>query len=153
MGKLTPIAPALNSLFMFVVVYFKRELTNADYHLFHPIWWVHFQPIANTTHAYMLFFFHNSIPRLPFKWRNFPIGYSIAFCFEYVNFFFILQSAASVLCFLTGSYIILTAIIKDVENELRILNVKFKDDKTQPKLREKFHEIIQVHSDAKQLSF
>lgn len=99
------------------------------------------------------FLFFAPPSRLPFNWKTFPIGYSIAFCFEYVNFSFILQIAACVLCFLTGSYLMLTAIIDDIENELETLNENYKANQTDKTFSKQFHEIIQIHSDAKQLSF
>lgn len=90
--------------------------------------------------------------RLPFNWKMFPVGYPVAFCFQYLHLFWMANEAFLVSSFMTSCYFMLRAITADIRHELIALNENLNPNKNYLKSRTKFYELIQFRSDAKQLS-
>lgn len=89
--------------------------------------------------------------RLPFNWKT-PLGYSIAFCAQSVTVFYTCFSVSSVVSFLIGSCWMLTTIVEDIANDFSFLNERQSQDEKRKSIKRHFLNIVQLYSDANQLS-
>ena len=95
--------------------------------------------------------FYFQIDRLPFNWKN-PIGYGIAVALQISIVSYPLRYLA---CFFTlafGAYLIGTTIAKHVVEDMKSTNDDIKFSKSKIDVFKKLSELIQMHSDAKQLN-
>lgn len=89
--------------------------------------------------------------RLPVDWKT-PHGYAIAFVVELCGSFYTTYIVVPYLCLAIGSLSIINAFVKDISNDLSMLNVTKGTDENHSKIKERFCDIIQRFSDAKELS-
>lgn len=92
------------------------------------------------------------ISRLPFNWKT-PLGYlAVLFC-ESVLAFYTIMFVAAIGCLLIGSCWIVILLIEDITSDLSPLT---RDDETSDRtgtnLTVQVYNIVQFHSDVKQLS-
>lgn len=88
---------------------------------------------------------------LPFDWQT-PCGYLIALGTQFASAFGVLFSATTVLGFLVGSCWIFVKIVDDITTDLKHLNENVSSDRTMRIMKMRLHDIIEIYSDAKQLS-
>lgn len=90
--------------------------------------------------------------RVPFDWRN-PIGYLIVVCILLAGTYATFICVMPIVVFLIGCCWLFIAFVKDISNDLPLLN-EFKtcDRQIQQQRIEAFCNIIELFSDAKQLS-
>lgn len=92
--------------------------------------------------------FFNSI-RFPFNWRT-PLGYLIAFSGQSLGLFYIVQFYCAILCYFYEFCLFSTAFAEDIRREFIALTEAKKKSK---EFQEKMTEIIDLHSQAKELSW
>lgn len=88
---------------------------------------------------------------MPVDWRT-PYGYVIAFMVEVFGSFYATYIVVPYLCLAISSLSIINAFIKDIANDLPMLNVTKASDKNHKKINERFCDIVQRFSNAKELS-
>lgn len=95
--------------------------------------------------------FYCPFHRSPVDWKT-PLGFLITSVFEALSFFAVVLCLIQTLCFYTGSCWLLITFAKDIANDLELLNVGGRSDRSRKKMRERFSKVIQIHMDVKQLS-
>lgn len=137
------------------IIKYTKGLDNFEYTIVYQAWWVLVFKQAYTNADEILQSFSFSLKkfyRFPFDRNTFPLGYTLASCFE-VTFTIL----GTYICgisfnFLNGSRIILTAYIEDIKQELRSLNDRLKSERPNQTDQLKLVEIINLHLETKQLS-
>lgn len=89
--------------------------------------------------------------RFPFDWKN-PFGYSIATITEFWGIAYALKLTAILHSIGLGMFLISIAEIKDIKNQLRQINKWAKAEENPIRILTKLTELIQYHSDVKELS-
>lgn len=90
--------------------------------------------------------------RFPFDRRTFPIGYLLSFSFEMVLLFYDCIAAAFFPQFMLGCAFMLMAFIEDIQQDLKSLNESAKNGVNPLQFQKRFNTVIQLHSNAKELS-
>lgn len=93
-----------------------------------------------------------SIFRFPFNWKT-PFGYLVAYILNCCATFCVIYGHYMVFCFLIGSSWLTITCVKDITNDLNNLTVKRLTHESQQQLKRSLINIIQFHSDAKQLIY
>lgn len=88
---------------------------------------------------------------LPFNWKT-PLGYSIAWTLEYMAAFSLLFFCVCVMCIYLGLTWTISSILKDIANDLCLLEMDKKCDKNIIKLKRQFRDIVQSYAEVKELS-
>lgn len=96
----------------------------------------------------LIFGFYHS--RLPFDWKT-PLGYLVAYFIVSVAAFCTFNCAYLFCCFLIGSCWLSVTMVTDITSDLDALNVSQITHDTRQKLTRCIINIVQFHSDAKQL--
>lgn len=89
--------------------------------------------------------------RFPFDTKN-PIGYLIATILQLVA---MSHQACYIACFLAlalGAFLFSSTLMEDVTGEINAINDDLRTKKSECHILQKFSALIQLHSDAKQLS-
>lgn len=92
-----------------------------------------------------------TIERFPFDTDN-PTGYLIAFSIQYI---LVLNTILNVMCTLTFTvsfFGILNALVKDIKGDLQSIDASAKIKTKRLLIVKQFNELIDLHSNAKQLS-
>lgn len=89
--------------------------------------------------------------RIPWDWRE-PFGYVLEFIAQAIEAYFTLYCVPPVIAFMIGSCWLFCAFIEDITSELHVLSTKSKPNGSHNKMKTEFCNIIQLHSDVKQLS-
>lgn len=92
-----------------------------------------------------------SVRRIPFDWKT-PQGYLIVFIDQCAACYFLCLSCTSIMCFAIGTCMMITSILRDIANDLSLLNEPIIFNARRNKIAQQFYDIIQLHCDAKQLS-
>lgn len=92
-----------------------------------------------------------SVRRIPFDWKT-PQGYLIVFIDQCAACYFLCLSCTSIMCFAIGTCMMITSILRDIANDLSLLNEPIIFNARRNKMAQQFYDIIQLHCDAKQLS-
>lgn len=88
---------------------------------------------------------------MPFEWNN-PVGYLFAFSFQCIAELVLLTSATFDIIFAVEAFTMLISLAKDLSAELNSMKKINKRVSARIVLAKKFNEIVQFHSNAKQLS-
>lgn len=104
---------------------------------------------------------------MPFNWKT-PLGYLIALLFECISSYYAALFLVPLLCFLFGSCFLLRSFVKDITNDLSLLNACTTSAKPKnksgtnknltntkrndEKIEQIFRNSIQCHTELKQLS-
>lgn len=88
---------------------------------------------------------------MPFDWKT-PIGYLVMLVYQLFMLIFICVNCSCILCFIIGVCLVLMLVVKDIERDFNIQNVCENANDDQMKLRKKFYNVIQFHSNTKQFS-
>lgn len=88
---------------------------------------------------------------MPFNWKS-PIGYVFATIFISVSSFSILLCLTLTLSFLIGNCWLFISFAKDISSDWMILDFGGRLYRRHPKVKKRIYEIVQLHSDVKQLS-
>lgn len=91
------------------------------------------------------------ISRLPFNWKT-PLGYSIAFTIEGIVICGQVFSFVPLLSFFIGTCWLMLAFARDLTNQLTHLKYHGQTSRSHGQLKIKFNEILQMYSEARQLS-
>lgn len=86
----------------------------------------------------------------PFDWKN-PMGYLVVVIMQYIVTLIILCGVMRLLIFQIETFLMVISMTKDIKYSLHSINKKAKANRTG--IVKKFTDIIQFHSNAKQLSF
>lgn len=89
--------------------------------------------------------------RLPFDWQT-PFGYIFAFLSQLIATFFVCLSGATVLITSITVCWMLVVFIKDITNDLHVLNICEASNGMQLSMKKQFGDIIQLYGDVRQLS-
>lgn len=89
--------------------------------------------------------------RLLVDWAM-PFGYLIEFFIQCGSTFSVLFIIVAAICHFIGTCWIFVAIIQDISNELHTLNADEESHPNEREWKERLNNIIQLHSDVKQLS-
>lgn len=119
----------------------------------HFIWLIrrcklHFELFLCSPFVILTYFSHS---RFPLKWRT-PFGYLVAFLIESGAAFAAISSFIPMLSFLSGSCLLFVSFIKDTTADLWLFNVT-DPKKSDNKVKVPFFNIIQMHSELKELSW
>lgn len=91
--------------------------------------------------------------RYPFNSKKFPIGYSLASCFELAFLCCCTINSGCYIKFLNGSRMMVVAFVENIRLDLKSLNESLKENqRTSKKTRAKLNGIIKFHSETIQLS-
>lgn len=94
--------------------------------------------------------------RFPFDWKT-PFGYLVGVSIQGVSMWSVVFCVHNALCLLVGLCWIMIAFIIDIETEFKTLNKKYRHKNGQfikyKEFRQQFYQIVQFHSDVKQLSW
>lgn len=88
--------------------------------------------------------------RLPINWRT-PLRYLLVLICESGCVFMLTVVWSAFMCFFIGSSWILISLVEDITNDLSLL-IRVKDTDSLREMKNDFYNIIQHHSNAKQLS-
>lgn len=89
---------------------------------------------------------------MPFDWQT-PCGYLIALSAQFASAFAVLFSASTVLSFLVGSCWLFIEIVDDITTDVNHLNGDATSDESIRILKMRFHDVIEIYLDVKQLTF
>lgn len=89
--------------------------------------------------------------RFPFNWRT-PFGYFIAYSIQCATAFTALCCFIPLLCFLFGSCYLFITFVEDITIDLCHFNATVSTKYSEKMLTKNFCNIIQLHSDVKELS-
>lgn len=129
------------------VNYSSTDLNGDAFELPFPYWWVSETDrfYANTSN-FKLIDFH----RFPFNWKN-PCGYVVAFTFQYIVVMYCYYLIACSVSFGTGSFLLVTSMVIDIQNNLNSINKRVKKSKKAVETIKQFNCTIHFHSTVKQL--
>lgn len=91
------------------------------------------------------------VQRLPFNWRT-PLGYMIGFLGQLGAFFGFLICCCPPICLYVGFSWLSMSFVRDIEEELNQLNKSNKFRESHKEFQQRIKQIIEFHSEAKQLS-
>lgn len=89
--------------------------------------------------------------RLPFDWRN-PVGFVLATFIQLVVMFLAGQYLNAILSLAFGFVMFQIAVAKNMMVELRSINKRIKEKKSESDILKRLGRVINLHTDAKQLS-
>ena len=88
---------------------------------------------------------------MPFDFKT-PIGYLIAFALQYITIKYLYMFGAAIVSFEISIYLLITALIEDVKRNISSINELVKSKEKRRQMSEKLRDLIQFHSNVKQLS-
>lgn len=91
-------------------------------------------------------------PRLPFDWRG-PTAYLFAIIAQYVSTYFVAHIGVCTIGFVTATCWFLISLSVDIKESFLTMNENIKSDTNRCDLMRQFHELMELHSNAKQLSW
>lgn len=93
----------------------------------------------------------NVFKRLPFNWRT-PLGYLVAIFAQSAGTYAAIISGVTSIAFFICSCWLFVCIAKDITTDLPLLDCSKKSKPDDPTMKQRFCTIIQMYSDARQLS-
>lgn len=90
--------------------------------------------------------------RLPFDWKT-PHGYALAFLYESITDYIVSLTYIPLITVLIGSCWFFIAFVKDITNDLFILDKNEIAKRNDVELTQSFCKIVKFYSDANELSF
>lgn len=114
-------------------------------------------PLLNKSYEqkYLLTFLHLFVCfhyRFPFNSKQ-PLGYCVAFILQILSTMSLCSITAVCVAVGFGTFVLSISMTKDIKDDLILINKIAKSRKKRPQALKQFTELIQYHSNAKQLSF